>query len=94
MSPPGPGARTQAPTEAIAGEFEQHARALLEDSVLRLDGRVRSRLNQARHAAIDGGFAAAPRSGGRFSLMPAASAVAAARRSLHSCCGHIPTKAI
>jgi ferric-dicitrate binding protein FerR (iron transport regulator) len=77
MSPPGPGARTEAPTEAIAGEFEQRARALLEDSVLRIDGRVRSRLNQARHAAIE---EASRRSSfwRRFSLMPAASAVAAA----------------
>jgi hypothetical protein len=59
-------------------EFEQHTRALLEDGVMRIDGRIRSRLNQARHAAI------AEASGGRapiwrrFALMPAASAIAAA----------------
>jgi ferric-dicitrate binding protein FerR (iron transport regulator) len=73
MSPPGPGAHT----EEMAGEFEQRARALLEDGVLRIDGRVRSRLNQARHAAIEEA-ARRPSFWRRFSLMPAASAVAAA----------------
>ena len=32
--------------------FEQHAQALLGESVTRVSGRVRSRLNQARHAAL------------------------------------------
>jgi predicted HicB family RNase H-like nuclease len=32
--------------------FEQHARELLDESVTRTSGRVRSRLNQARHAAL------------------------------------------
>jgi len=73
MSPAGPGART----EEMEGEFEQHARALLEGSVLRIDGRVRSRLNQARHAAVEAA-ARRPAFWRRFSLMPAASAVAAA----------------
>src|ERR1700730_2439678 len=73
MSPPGPGAHT----EEMAGEFEQRARALLEDGVLRIDGRVRSRLNQARHAAIEEA-SRRPSFWRRFSLMPAASAVAAA----------------
>jgi ferric-dicitrate binding protein FerR (iron transport regulator) len=73
MSPPGPAAHT----EEMAGEFEQRARALLEDGVLRIDGRVRSRLNQARHAAIEEA-ARRPSFWRRFSLMPAASAVAAA----------------
>jgi hypothetical protein len=77
MSPHGPGARTEAPTEAIAGEFEQRARAVLEESVLRIDGHVRSRLNLARHAAIEAA-ARRPSLWRRFSLMPAASAVAAA----------------
>jgi len=61
----------------MVGEFEQHARALLEDSVLRIDGRVRSCLNQARHAAIEEA-ARRPSFWRRYSLMPAASAVAAA----------------
>jgi hypothetical protein len=67
-------------TQEMSSEFEQQALALLEDSVTRIEGRIRSRLNQARHAAI----AEASRSRGglsllrRFTLMPAASAVAAA----------------
>jgi hypothetical protein len=73
MSPPAPEART----EEMTGEFEQHARVLLEDSVLRIDGRVRSRLNQARHAAV-AEISRRPSFWRRFSLMPAASAVAAA----------------
>jgi ferric-dicitrate binding protein FerR (iron transport regulator) len=73
MSPAGPGA----PTAQMKDEFEQHARTLLEGSVLRIDGRVRSRLNQARHAAIEEA-ARRPSFWRRFSLMPAASAVAAA----------------
>jgi hypothetical protein len=32
--------------------FEKRARALLEKGVARVDGRVRSRLNRARHAAL------------------------------------------
>jgi ferric-dicitrate binding protein FerR (iron transport regulator) len=58
--------------------FEQHARALLEDSVTRIDGRIRSRLNQARHAAVE--QAARRRSSfwKRFALMPAAGGAVAA----------------
>jgi hypothetical protein len=74
MSPLESGSRI----DEMPGEFEQHARALLEDGVMRIDGRIRSRLNQARHAAL----AEAARSHSpfwrRFTLMPAASAVAAA----------------
>jgi len=77
MSPSEAGARTEVPTEAKASEFEQHTRALLEDSVLRIDGRVRSRLNQARHAAVEAA-SRRPSFWRRYSLMPAASAVAAA----------------
>jgi hypothetical protein len=58
-------------------EFERHARGRLEESVLRIDGRVRSRLNQARHAAIEQA-SRRPSFWRRLSLMPAASAVAAA----------------
>src|SRR5205085_262515 len=35
-----------------SARFEQHARAALEESVSRIDARVRSRLNRARHAAL------------------------------------------
>jgi hypothetical protein len=33
-------------------QFEQHAQRLLDESVTRVSGTVRSRLNQARHAAL------------------------------------------
>jgi hypothetical protein len=35
------------------GEFERQVRGALEDSVDRLDGRVRSRLTRARYAALE-----------------------------------------
>jgi hypothetical protein len=73
MSPPARGA----PTEEMPSEFEQRTRGLLEDGVLRIDGRIRSRLNQARHAAVEEA-ARRPAFWRRFSLMPAASAVVAA----------------
>ena len=64
--------------------FERQTRKLLEDSVLRIDGRIRSRLNQARHAAIEEATRR-PSWLRRFffmmpaaRMMPAASAVAAA----------------
>jgi hypothetical protein len=71
MSSPAQGANSQEMTE-----FEQHARALLEDSVLHVDGRIRSRLNQARHAAVEAA-SRPPSLWRRFQLMPAVSAVAA-----------------
>ena len=58
-------------------EFERNARVVLEESVRRIDARTRSRLNQARHAAL----AAAGRRRAwwsSFTLMPAAGAIAAA----------------
>ena len=59
-------------------EFEQRTHRLLEDSVTRVDARVRSRLNQARHAALEE-IAARRRSFWRSPLlMPAGGAVAAA----------------
>lgn len=73
MSPPAP----VGPTQEMPGEFEQRARALLEDSALRVDGRIRSRLNQARHAAVEE-VSRRPSVWRRFTLLPAASAVAAA----------------
>jgi hypothetical protein len=58
-------------------ELERNARIVLEESVRRIDARTRSRLNQARHAALE---AAGRRRAwfGRFTLVPAAGAVAAA----------------
>jgi hypothetical protein len=39
-------------TEDRNSQFEQSSQALLGESVTRVSGRVRSRLNQARHAAL------------------------------------------
>jgi hypothetical protein len=50
-------------------EFERQLRALLEESVQRVGGRARSRLNQARHAAL---AEAARRRRWRLPLRPAA----------------------
>jgi hypothetical protein len=57
--------------------FERQARTLLEDSVLRINGRIQSRLNLARHAALEAA-SRRPSLWRRLHLMPAASAVAAA----------------
>jgi anti-sigma-K factor RskA len=74
MSPQGPAKRIEETQE----EFADRARALLEDGVMRLDARIRSRLNQARHAAIQEASRSRFSMWRRFSLMPAASGVAAA----------------
>jgi hypothetical protein len=67
-----------APGESLTG-FELHSREVLEESVLRINGRVRSRLNQARQAAIE---AASTRRRSffwrPFTLVPTAGAAAAA----------------
>ena len=58
-------------------EFERNARAVLEESIARIDGRTRSRLNQARQTALAAvGVRHRPwwRS---YTLMPAAGAAAA-----------------
>jgi hypothetical protein len=59
-------------------EFERNARVLLEESVSRIDGRMRSRLNQARHAALEA--AGTPRRARwwrSYTLMPTAGVAAA-----------------
>jgi hypothetical protein len=59
--------------------FEQRTRAVLEESVSRTDAHVRSRLNRARHAALE--EAIAPRKKARWlslGVMPATGALAAA----------------
>jgi anti-sigma-K factor RskA len=58
--------------------FERKARTLLEESVLRIDARTRSRLNQARHAALEAALAPRRAWWRSFTLMPAAGAAAAA----------------
>ena len=58
-------------------EFEQHVGRVLDESVTRISGHARSRLNQARLAALEE-IAARPRSFWRLpALVPAAGAVAA-----------------
>jgi hypothetical protein len=59
-------------------EFEQRSRVVLEESVLRIDGRIRSRLNQARQAAVAEAAARRPAFWGFFTLVPTAGAAAAA----------------
>ncbi len=60
------------------GEFEKRTRALLAESVTRIDARVRSRLNQARHAASAALEQPARRPFWRsFAFAPATGAVAA-----------------
>ena len=65
------------PAEEPLTPFERNARAVLAESVQRIDARTRSRLNQARHAAL--AAAAGPRRSflSRFTMMPAAGAAAA-----------------
>ena len=60
-------------------DFERRSRLVLEESVLRIDGRVRSRLNQARQAAVEVASAKRrPMFWRLFTLVPTAGAVAAA----------------
>jgi hypothetical protein len=59
-------------------EFERNARAVLAQSVARIDGRTRSRLNQARQAALEAAARRRPFWWRPFTLMPAAGAAAAA----------------
>ena len=60
-------------------EFERRTREMLEESVTRIDGRVRSRLNQARHAAVEAATARRrPLFSRLFTLVPTAGAAAAA----------------
>ncbi len=60
-------------------DFERQSRLVLEESLRRIDGRVRSRLNQARQAAVEAA-ATRPRPAfwRLFALVPTAGAVAAA----------------
>jgi hypothetical protein len=62
--------------DAGGSEFEQHARALLEQSAEQLPGAVRSRLTQARYAALAAQRAPVPSFARRW--VPAGAAVAAA----------------
>lgn len=60
-------------------DFESRSRQVLEESVLRIDGRVRSRLNQARQAAVEAASTRRRPLFWRFATMvPTAAAAAAA----------------
>src|SRR3954471_16746335 len=59
-----------------ADDFEKRTRAVLEESAARLDGRTRSRLTQARHAAL--AHANRPARNRWRSYLPAGAATAAA----------------
>jgi len=59
-------------------EFERRARAVLDEGVHRVDGSVRSRLTQARHAALAEAESARRPFWKNFTLMPLAGATAAA----------------
>ncbi len=58
-------------------EFERNTRAVLEESVTRIDARTRSRLNQARQLALEAVRAPPRRWWRSFALMPAGAVAAA-----------------
>ena len=66
------------PVEETETAFERQARGVLAESVLRIDARTRSRLNQARQAALAAARTRRPAWWRGLPLMPAAGAVAAA----------------
>jgi len=59
-------------------QFERNARVVLEQSLSRIDARTRSRLNQARHAALEAAGARRRAWWRSLTLMPTAGAAAAA----------------
>jgi ferric-dicitrate binding protein FerR (iron transport regulator) len=65
------------PADETVTEFERNARTVLDASLARIDGRTRSKLNQARHAAL--AAAARPRRPWwrSVTLMPAGAVAAA-----------------
>ena len=65
------------PADEPLSDFERNARALLAESVQRTDARTRSRLNQARQAALAAAARPQRRWLGGLSLMPVAGAAAA-----------------
>jgi len=67
------------PVNETLTEFERNARAVLAQSVSRIDARTRSRLNQARQAALAAaGVRRGPLWWRSMTLMPATGAAAAA----------------
>jgi hypothetical protein len=65
-------------SEELTSPFERRMRRLLEESVSRVDARTRSRLNQARHAALEQAARPLWARWGGLRLMPATGALAAA----------------
>jgi hypothetical protein len=65
-------------TNETVTEFERNARTVLAHSVARVDARTRSRLTQARHAALAAAERVRPLWWRGSTLMPAAGAVVAA----------------
>jgi anti-sigma-K factor RskA len=59
-------------------EFERNARVVLEQSLARVDARTRSRLNQARHAALEAAGTRRRAWWRSLTLIPTAGAAAAA----------------
>jgi len=66
------------PVNEPVTEFERNARTVLERSIERIDARTRSRLNQARHAALEALEMRRPSWWRSYSLMPTAGAAVAA----------------
>ena len=66
------------PVTSPTTEFERNARVVLEHSIERIDGRTRSRLNQARQRAVEEGAGRRHRAWWRSSALMPAGAVAAA----------------
>jgi anti-sigma-K factor RskA len=66
------------PVNEPVSQFERNARVVLEESLSRIDGRTRSRLNQARHAALEAAGARRPAWWRNLTLMPTAGAATAA----------------
>jgi len=66
------------PVDEPLTALERNARTVLEEGVQRIDARTRSRLNQARHAALQAAQARRLPRWRSLALMPAAGAAAAA----------------
>ena len=63
------------PVTSPLTDFERNARAVLEESVARIDARTRSRLNQARQLAVDSAGPRHRRWWRTFAFMPAGAAL-------------------
>ncbi len=65
------------PVDSPTTDFERNARAVLEQSIARIDARTRSRLNQARQRALEVAGARHRPWWRSFALMPAGAVAAA-----------------